>query len=127
MGWSIGFDDNWNRDVGYGVPAWCDHPGCNAEIDRGLAYVCCGEQPYGGENGCGLYFCGAHRGFDGKCERCAAADPERDINPAPFDPKPEHPRWIAHVLTDASWATWRHQNPKRVEEFRASTPLGSKE
>lgn len=23
MGWSIGFDSNWNRDVGYGVPATC--------------------------------------------------------------------------------------------------------
>lgn len=42
MGWSIGFDSNWNRDIGYGVPAFCDHPGCTAEIDRGLAYVCGG-------------------------------------------------------------------------------------
>jgi len=52
MGWSIGFDSRWNRDIGYGVPAYCDHPKCNEEIDRGLAYVCCGEQPYGGEHGC---------------------------------------------------------------------------
>ena len=59
MGWSIGFDSNWNRDIGYGVPAVCDHPKCNAEIHRGLAYVC-GGQPYGGEKGCGLFFCYEH-------------------------------------------------------------------
>lgn len=27
MGWSIGYDDKWFRDIGYGVPAYCDHPG----------------------------------------------------------------------------------------------------
>ena len=36
MSWSIGYDDNWDRDIGYGVPAYCDHPGCNEEIDRGF-------------------------------------------------------------------------------------------
>ena len=34
MGWSIGYDNTWNRDIGYGVPATCDHLGCAAEIDR---------------------------------------------------------------------------------------------
>ena len=47
MGWSLGFDDKWNRDIGYGVPAYCDHPKCSVEIDRGLAYVCCDQEPYG--------------------------------------------------------------------------------
>lgn len=28
MSWVIGFDSNWNRDIGYGVLAFCDHPGC---------------------------------------------------------------------------------------------------
>ncbi len=37
MGWSIGYDDNWKRDIGYGVRATCDHPACNAKIDRGLS------------------------------------------------------------------------------------------
>lgn len=54
MGWSIGYDSKWKRDIGYGVPAWCDHPGCIEEIYRGLSHVCGGE-PYGGERGCGLY------------------------------------------------------------------------
>ncbi len=53
MGWSIGSDGD--RDIGYGVPAECDHPDCTAEIDRGLSYVCGGD-PYGGEYGCGLFF-----------------------------------------------------------------------
>ena len=60
MGWSLGFDDNWNRDIGYGVPAICDHPECNKEINRGLAHVC-GDEPYGGDDGCGLYFCDEHK------------------------------------------------------------------
>ena len=42
MGWAVGFDNNWNRDIGYGVPAICDFPGCGEEIDRGLGYVCGG-------------------------------------------------------------------------------------
>ncbi|HEV7521417.1 MAG TPA: hypothetical protein VGP89_09990, partial [Candidatus Angelobacter sp.] len=62
MGWSLGFDSNWQRDIGYGVPAYCDHPKCNKKIDRGLSYVCGGE-PYGGELGCGLYFCSEHLGW----------------------------------------------------------------
>jgi hypothetical protein len=43
MGWSIGYDENWKRDIGYGVPAVCDHPKCNKIINRGLSYVCGGE------------------------------------------------------------------------------------
>lgn len=54
MGWSIGYDKKWKRDVGYGVPTTCDHHDCNEEIDRGLSYVCGGDI-YGGERGCGLY------------------------------------------------------------------------
>lgn len=105
MGWSIGFDSTWNRDIGYGVPAWCDHPDCNAVIDRGLAYVCAGQVPYGGA-GCGLYFCGEHREWSEQiqataCERCAANSDSL------FDPKPDHPDWINHKATDPSWAEWR--------------------
>jgi hypothetical protein len=77
MGWSIGFDSNWKRDIGYGVPAICDHPVCSIKIDRGLAYVC-GTYPFGGENGCGLFFCYKHRDAEGLCERCAdKKDPQQ--------------------------------------------------
>lgn len=101
MGWSIGYDEAWKRDIGYGVPAYCDHPDCNAEIDRGLSYVCGGE-PYGGDEGCGLYFCDKHICCNGtpQCERCVAGK-------EPFKAKPDHPDWIKHKATDPSWAEWR--------------------
>lgn len=111
MSWALGFDSQWNRDIGYGVPAFCDHPGCNAEIDRGLAHVC-GAEPYGGEEGCGLYFCSKHQSAGKQlCERCAEKQ-------EPFFPKPDHPKWIAHKLNDPSWEKWRVQNPKEVADMQ---------
>lgn len=108
MSWAVGYDSNWNRDIGYGVPAYCDHPRCSKEIDRGLAYVCCDSEPYGGERGCGLFFCGDHRTYDGRCKRCAAYKP-------PYKhPKPDHPDWIEWKLTDPSWEQWRVENPAAV-------------
>ena len=109
MGWSIGYDSNWQRDIGYGVIAYCDHPKCNETIDRGLAYVC-GSQPYGGEQGCGLYFCAKHL-FYGRskeaeqlCPKCFRYDKK------PYKPKPEHPEWIQWKMTDPSWAKWREEH-----------------
>jgi hypothetical protein len=101
MGWSIGYDSKWKRDIGYGVPAWCDHPDCSALIDRGLSYVC-GGQPYGEPDGCGLYFCDKHIFCNGppRCESCLEGK-------EPFTPKEDHPDWIAHKETDESWALWR--------------------
>jgi hypothetical protein len=115
MGWSLGYDSNWQRDVGYGVPAFCDHPGCFKEIDRGLSHVCGGE-PYGGDKGCGLYFCGEHMtGFDSS-QRCARCRPRR---PKPFKPTPDHPLWIRHKLLDPSWAKWREeQGEEKIEALR---------
>jgi len=115
MGWSLGFDDKWNRWVGYGVPAYCDHPKCNKEIDRGLAHVCGGE-PYGGEMGCGLYFCEEHLFLHEKkgqvCARCnSGKDPYKRI-------KHEHPKWIKHLLTDKSWEEWRNENKDDVERLK---------
>ncbi len=116
MSWSIGFDTFWNRDIGYGVPAWCDHPDCKKQIHRGLSYVCGGE-PYGGERGCGLYFCEKHLVLSARlsqiCARCKARRGH-------FKPKPEHPRWMKHVLKDDSWAKWRQENPGKVLEYVAA-------
>ncbi|MBU8834154.1 hypothetical protein [Mycolicibacterium goodii] len=129
MSWSVGYDPNWKRDIGYGVPATCDHPDCSKEIDRGLSYVCGGE-PYGGEHGCGLFFCGEHltynlddAGSNGRragetppgpfCEHCGPAEAGEC-----FDPKPDLPVWINHKLTDPSWQQWRDENPDEVEELR---------
>jgi len=116
MGWSIGFDSNWNRDIGYGVPATCDYPRCGEAIDRGLGYVCGGE-PYGGEHGCGLYFCGEHLLLGGprqQCERCAEGR-------SPFDATPDTREWIEWKLTDESWATWRDENPEMVGLMKVGT------
>ena len=118
MGWSVGFDPNWRRDIGYGVPSICDHPGCGKEIHRGMAYVCGGE-PWGGDDGCGLFFCPDHPGpnRDARqpvCERCAAyADP--------FEPTPDLPEWVEWKLTDESWGQWRDDNPELVSALRRPT------
>lgn len=104
MGWSLGYDEHWKRDIGYGVPAWCDHPACSVKIDRGLAHVC-GGQPYGGEFGCGLYFCGNHLFIDVGPQLCERCDNHDDL--PPFDAKPDHPKWLHHKATDPSWAEWR--------------------
>lgn len=111
MSWSIGFDRHWNRDIGYGVPAFCDHPKCSKRIDRGLAFVCAGGEPHGGD-GCGLYFCAKHlsgyrRRLGSCCCRC-------ERNRPPYKAKPDHPRWIHHKLTDESWEEWRADNPVEV-------------
>lgn len=107
MGWSVGYDEHWKRDIGYGVPAWCDHPDCDEFINRGLSYACGGE-PYGGDNGCGLYFCDSHIFCNGtpQCRRCVTDRGERSERP-PFKAKPDHPDCIDHKATDPSWAAWR--------------------
>lgn len=109
MGWQVG--EHNGRDIGYGVPATCDQPGCGASIDRGLSYVC-GGQPYGGDVGCGLFFCAEHRHcaeledtvgelvIAEVCERC------RD-DKEPFARTPDTAEWNAFKDSDPSWAEWR--------------------
>ena len=122
MGWSLGYDNNWKRDIGYGVPAICDHPRCEEVIDRGLGYVCGGE-PFGGEHGCGLHFCGHHlwhrqpRGEDRvyqNCKRCLSYKP-------PYTPKPDAKEWVDHKLTDPSWQPWRDDHPEEVRAMLSAT------
>ena len=93
MGWSVGYDNRWHRDIGYGVPSICDHPDCAKEINRGLSYVCANSEPYGGEDGGGLYFCEGHRGDICKHEG--------------LETKPDTKEWNEHKLNDPSWAEWR--------------------
>ncbi len=112
MGWEIGWDEKWSRDIGYGVPAYCDHPNCLREINRGLSYVCCDSQPCGGERGCGLYFCERHHDIEGRCESCC----KRRKND--FLPTPDHPDWVKHKLTDESWQQWRDENPEEVKKMK---------
>lgn len=134
MGWSVGYDPQWQRDVGYGVPAWCDHPDCTESVDRGLSYVCGGE-PFGGDAGCGLFFCENHLGyaytqdgyedlrddngnvFPAMCERCI--EHHRDGTEwNPFPPSKDHPEWVNHKLTHESWATWRDEHPYHVAAMK---------
>ncbi|MBB4985015.1 hypothetical protein [Streptomyces nymphaeiformis] len=65
-------------EAGYGIDATCEEPGCDADIDRGLAHLC-GQTPGGDENGCGGYYCGSHlyigpsEEIGDLCGRCIAA------------------------------------------------------
>jgi hypothetical protein len=123
MSWAVGEFNG--RDIGYGVPATCDQPQCGARIDRGLAFVCGGE-PYGGEHGCGLFFCDAHRftstrtGTDGAisypllCQRCMD-------RAEPFAPTPDVQEWIDHKETHPSWAEWRASRARGSEQRSEST------
>lgn len=122
MSWAVGYDDNWDRDIGYGVPSICDHPECDMEIDRGLSHVCGGD-PYGGEHGCGLYFCGEHiwyhefgEDFAQACERCCDGK-------TPFTPTPDTREWMEWKLTDESWGGWREDNPKIVLKLKKSLEI----
>lgn len=112
MGWAVGWDYTHRRWRGYGVPAYCDAKGCRTEIDRGFGYVCegttCDREGEDGEDGLGcldideldkdLFVCGEHT--------CRDVDED--------DLPPEHPDWIAHLLTDESWQKWRDENPLQV-------------
>lgn len=114
MSWSVGYDERWKRDIGYGVPCKCDHPGCDNEIDRGLGYVCADQQPYGGDRGCGLYFCPDHQHMTEKhhqlCSRCLRGN-------KPFTPKPDVAEWMRHKLTCETWQQWRDENPEEVKRL----------
>ena len=62
MGWSYAIDSSrseGDQEIGYSISAKCDLDGCEVDIDRGLSYVC-GSDPYGGEYGCGGFFCADH-------------------------------------------------------------------
>jgi hypothetical protein len=104
------------------VPAICDFPDCGAAIDRGLAYVC-GDAPFGGEYGCGLYFCMEHLDYDSRvedgktiyysrCRQCAGGE-------EPFSPTPDTLEWLRHLRDDESWAGWREENPEEFKELLA--------
>lgn len=60
MGWANCGKDSQGRPIGYAFEATCDHPGCDAKIDRGLSYACGGMH---GEDelSCEKYFCEIHR------------------------------------------------------------------
>jgi len=124
MSWAVGWDAKNQRDVGYGVPAICDHPDCDEKIDRGLSYVC-GSEMYGGEHGCGLHFCSEHTsaqyemggdhlllGGAQVCQRCAGHE-------SAFEKKADTQEWVQWKLTHTSWQAWRSENPGLVRNLEA--------
>lgn len=118
MGWSIGTGKD-GRDIGYGVPALCDQPDCNEEIDRGLSHVCGMINTDGEDRGCGLHFCTDHLLHSAKygqlCGRCWPRQRK------PFDRKPDIAEWVEHKLTDESWQRWRDANQEEVKRLMAAT------
>lgn len=68
MGWMFCGTDSKGRQIGYGVPATCDYPGCTTKIDRGLSYACGGMHGDGTSirdipdgYSCEDYFCTKHQ------------------------------------------------------------------
>lgn len=75
MGWEFCGKRRNGDDIGYGVPAKCEHPGCSKEIDRGIAHACGGTHG-DTEISCDKYFCAEHLVFCPVsamfvCEECA--------------------------------------------------------
>lgn len=124
----VGYSNRWQRDIGYGVLAYCDHPQCNLTIARSSEYAC-GETLDGGPHGCGLYFCLTHLNHshspDGTRDRrdsddnCLPRRCGRCIDgQAPFSPKDCHPLWANWKLIDDSWLAWRREHPDEVQRLR---------
>ena len=141
MSWCIGFSKEQNRDVGYGVPAICDHPGCSNAINRGIGYLCCEDISHVAS--CQGYFCEDHRHNytlgdeleDMEPEELEELeelgvnidDPETQLRIAEGDiirchhqaiERKESAVWLEHCLTDDSWETWRNQNPAMVTAYQ---------
>jgi hypothetical protein len=108
MGYSVGWDEDYKRWKGYGVPCTCEHPHCGEKVDRGMGCLC---------EACGLAFCGNHWHL-GHCERCLDLDERVGLTDVkPFDAKPEHPEWLAHLRNDPSWAKWRKDNMAQLNAW----------
>lgn len=140
MSWAIGFSENQNRDVGYAVPAICDHPGCTAEIDRGIAYMCCEISPDHHAT-CGGFYCAYHResyiygdelddmdeseleahNIDKDSDAVAEAIDDGDIVKClhePIEKGKENAAWLEHCLKDETWQDWRNENPAMVTAYQ---------
>jgi hypothetical protein len=115
MGWAVGEGKD-GRDIGYGVPALCDHPDCNERIDRGLSFVCGMINTDGEDRGCGLHFCENHlRCSDRFGQLCFRCWPRKKT---PFVRKPDLPEWNMHKLTDETWQQWRDEHPFGVARLQ---------
>lgn len=110
---------------GYGVPAICEHPGCENKIDRGMSYACGGE-PFS-EYGCDRYFCVEHKRYidiedipniDHEGDECAELCERCRKGESPFDYKPESKTWLKHIVKHWSWKEWREKHPEELEKIK---------
>lgn len=120
MGWAVGYDSKNQRDIGYGVPACCDHPDCTQEIHRGLSYVC-GGRPFGGKQGCGLFFCIKHLNLGSGPQKCDACFYDLDT----YSAKQDLIKWIYWKLHHSSWHQWRSENPAAVLLLKSRIDMAS--
>ena len=58
MSWAYGETAS-GKQAGYAVRCTCEHEGCKAQINRGLAYAC-GDSHGEDEFSCDGYFCSEH-------------------------------------------------------------------
>lgn len=73
MGWAFGMENG--REVGYGVEATCDEPGCDVQINRGISHRCGETRQLHDGPGCGGFFCSTHKRFL-FCARCESIEDE---------------------------------------------------
>ncbi|MFH8253084.1 hypothetical protein ACH3VR_22140 [Microbacterium sp. B2969] len=94
---------DWSADrwAGSRVPAFCDWPTCQVEINRGRDFRCVA---HGVDDGCELFFCPRH------LVQIAVHDLVR--------PKPDHARWELMILTDDTLEPWRQNHPTELEQER---------
>lgn len=97
MGYGLYWE--YGRWQGYGVPAYCDYPGCHEEVDRGLGYRHEEDQEMPPQ----VFCCAKHS--------------NTPLDSFEVESK-EHPEWLRWVLTHDSWEQWRQENPETVREYR---------
>lgn len=100
----LGIYRDWSADrwAGERVPALCDWPTCNAEIDRGQGHRCVEHDD--SLDGCDLFFCATHKTFT----------TVHDL----IRPKPDLGSWELVALTDDAWSTWRREHTEEVAQLR---------
>jgi|LGOV01.1.fsa_nt_gb hypothetical protein len=97
MGYAV-YEAN-DRWQGYGVPAFCDYPGCKKKIDRGMGYQHEEDKKNSPPN---VFCCSDHQ-----YEKLDSFEVESK----------ESPEWVTHLLDDPSWSEWRAENPDTVQGF----------
>lgn len=102
----MGYGTYWEngRWQGNGVPAYCDYPGCNEVIHRGLAYQ--HEEDNEGMTP-NIFCCKKHK---------------RELLDSFYsrvDYSRECQDWLAWITSDVSWSQWRKENPDIVKRYKS--------